>query len=207
MKERDRLWVLIVEDDAIIAEDLVNCIEDLGHITLGPAYSLSEAKRLFLKRSPDIALLDIHLERADDGIRLASWIQERFTIPLIFLTAYSDEKTIAKVKHVYPAQFLVKPFNMTQLKLAIEISANNFYHSDPDLEAMRRILRLNQRLHDPLTKREIDVLINVWRGMNNKQIAETLYVSQNTIKTHLKHIFIKTNASSRAEVVGKLHSI
>lgn len=199
------LKILVVEDDAIVAHDIVACLKELGHCPIGPAYDLKAAKKLMHENTVQIALLDINLEGRDDGILLSSWLKKEFFVPVIFLTAYSDDITLSKVKEVYPEHFLVKPFNQAQLKAALEITANNFYNTDPRHETSTKMLHFNQRIDNALTKREMDVLLLVCQGLSNQQIARNLFVSENTVKTHLKHIFAKTAASSRADLVGKLN--
>src|SRR5690606_6812629 len=120
-----------------------------------------------------------HLEGREDGIVLAAWIKEKFHLPVIFLTAFSDSFTLSKVKEVHPEHYLVKPFNQAQLKAAIEITANNFYNPNPLQEKHTKILRLNQKLSDSLTEREIDVLQMVDEGFSNQQISEKLFISEN----------------------------
>lgn len=205
MNKIRNLRILVVEDDAIVAQDIVDCLRELGHCPIGPAYDLLAAKELLCDNTVQIALLDIHLEGRDDGILLSSWIRQEYFIPVIFLTAYSDYVTLSKVKQVYPEHFLVKPFNPAQLKAAIEITANNFYNSDPQYEANIKALRLNQHVDNVLTKREIDVLLLICQGLSNLQISQALFVSENTVKTHLKNIFSKTASSSRTDLMGKLN--
>lgn len=199
------LKILVVEDDPIVAHDIVDCLKELGHCPVGPAYDLNAAKELMLGNTVQVALLDLHLEGCDDGVLLSSWIKKEFFIPVIFLTAYSDDITLSKVKGVYPEHYLVKPFNRAQLKAALEITANNFYNTDPRHETSAKTLHFNQRIDNALTKREMDVLLLVCQGLSNQQIAQKLFVSENTIKTHLKHIFTKTDASSRVDLIGKLN--
>lgn len=203
----EQLKILVVEDDAIVAEDIANCLVELGHLPIGPAYDIESAKNLALENTFQLALLDIQLEGREDGITLATWIKEKFHLPIIFLTASSDSFTLSKVKEIYPEHYLVKPFNNAQLKAAIEITANNFYNPNPLQEKHSRIFKLNQRLNDPLTEREIDVLLMVDEGFSNQQISEKLFISGNTVKTHLKNIFIKTASSSRTDLINKLNHI
>jgi len=201
----EQLKILVVEDDAIVAEDIANCLLELGHTPIGPAYDIEAARALAFENTFQLALLDIQLEGREDGIILANWIKEKFHLPIIFLTASSDNFTLSKVKEVHPEHYLVKPFNQAQLKAAIEITANNFYNPNPLQEKQGKIFKLNQKLSDPLTEREIDVLLMVDEGFSNQQISEKLFISENTVKTHLKNIFVKTASSSRTDLIYKLH--
>lgn len=205
MTNLSQLRILVVEDDAIVAQDIVDCLIELGHRPLGPAYAIETAKKLITEQNIDLALLDIHLEGHEDGILLSAWIKESYCMPVIFLSAYSDYITLSKVKQVYPEHFLVKPFNKPQLKAALEITANNFYNPDPDHQANTKATRLNQHVDNVLTKREMDVLLLLCRGLSNQQISENMCVSENTVKTHLKNLYTKTNSTSRTELIGKFN--
>lgn len=205
MNNLTQLEILVVEDDAIVAQDIVDCLLELGHSPVGPAYELAMAKRLIAQQTVHIALLDIHLETREDGIILSAWIKNEFCIPVIFLTAHSDYITLSKVKKVHPDHFLVKPFNKAQLKATIEITSNNFYNPNPRYDANAKAVLFNHRVDNVLTKREIDVLLLVCKGLSNQQISEMLFVSQNTVKTHLKNIFTKTDSTSRANLIGKFN--
>lgn len=201
----EQLKILVVEDDAIVAEDIANCLIDLGHIAIGPVYDIEAAKDLALENTIHLALLDIQLEGREDEIVLAIWLKEKFHLPIIFLTASSDSFTLSKVKEVHPEHYLVKPFNQAQLKAAIEITANNFYNPNPLQEKHAKIFKLNQKISDPLTERETEVLLMLEEGYSNLQISEKLFISENTVKTHLKNIFVKTDSSSRTDLINKLN--
>lgn len=199
--------ILVVEDDAIVADDIVNFLSDLNHHPIGPAFEVESAKLLCTENKIHLALLDIHLETREDGIELALWLRMNHPVPIIFLTAFSDPLTLEKVKKVHPEHYLVKPFNEAQLKAAIEIAMNNFYHPNFEYKIKNKIHLLNQKLPDSFTEREIEVLSLILEGLSNQEIAKRMFVSVNTIKTHLKNIFSKTNATSRMNLFRLLDDI
>lgn len=204
MKALNRKHILVVEDDALIAYDLVECLKELGLHPIGPAYDVEMAKAFIQDEEVHIALLDIHLDQAEDGIDLAVWIRENHQMPIVFLTGYCDSLTLSNVRHVFPDQFLVKPFNKSQLKASLAVALHNYYHPNPRFDNHGRVMLLNQSLDQALSPREMEILLLLCDGLSNQQIANTLFVSPNTVKTHLKNIFMKTNSSSRAELVSKL---
>ena len=203
----DRLKVLIVEDDAIVAEDLFYYLEELGHQPLGPAYSSEDAKDLAQENQPHIAMLDIHLSDTDSGIDLGAWFRENMPIPIIFLTAYADENTLAQAKKVHPEHYLLKPFNKLQLKVAVEIAGNNYYNPNTEQRKIQKLYKFSNQLTEPLSNREIDVLQLLEEGYPNRQIAAALFVSEHTVKSHLKNIFSKTDSQSRADLISKLNRL
>lgn len=199
--------ILVVEDDPIIANDLTYMLRELGYRVLGPAHTLSEGIECAGMTSPELALLDIHLEKADDGIRMAEWLRINKAVPIIFLTAYADELTISKAGKVHPDHYLVKPFREESLKAAIEIACSNFYHPDLEQQIHTKIQKFNATLTASLSNRELELLKFVNEGLSNKNLADRLSVSENTIKTHLKHIYSKAGVNSRNELIGALNNI
>lgn len=118
--------VLIVEDEALIAEEIAALLKDNGMETVAFAQNSDEALLLFEKTKPDVILMDIGIQGPVNGIELAGQIKQQSNVPIIFLTSFSDKKTIELAKAVKPHAYLTKPFNQTELPLAIEIAFNNY---------------------------------------------------------------------------------
>lgn len=119
----EKIHILIVEDDPIIAADLQDRLEEMGYQTLGPVAAGEEAPAFFNQpTSPDLVIMDIHLEGEWDGIETTRSILERHEVPVIFLTSNSDDATFSAAKQVKPQAFLSKPFRGRDLKHAIELA-------------------------------------------------------------------------------------
>lgn len=118
MKER----ILVVEDERIIACDIQSCLERSGYsVPAIAAYgedAIHEAEAIL----PDLILMDVMLKGEMSGIEAATCISQRFDIPIIYLTAYSDEKTLAQAKVSQPFGYILKPFEESQLLTTIEIA-------------------------------------------------------------------------------------
>ncbi len=114
--------ILIVEDEKIIALDLQRRLERFGFAVVGMAASGAEAIELAEEREPDIILMDIRLEGDMDGIEASKHIRARFAIPVIFLTAYTDERTLERAKEVEPFGYILKPFKERELYTTIDIA-------------------------------------------------------------------------------------
>ncbi len=114
--------ILIVEDEKIIALDLQRRLERFGYSVVGMASDGHEAVTLAKEREPDIILMDIMLAGAMDGIEAAGQIKARYGIPVIFLTAYTDEKTLERAKEVEPFGYILKPFKERELYTTIDIA-------------------------------------------------------------------------------------
>lgn len=114
--------ILIVEDERIIAIDLQRRLEKFGFIVCAIASTGQEAIKLAESHSPDIALMDIMLSGEIDGIDTAQIFKTKHQIPVIFLTAYSDEKTLERAKKAEPSGFILKPFKEKELYTTIDIA-------------------------------------------------------------------------------------
>jgi len=114
--------ILIVEDEKIIALDLQRRLERFGYSVVGMASDGAEAIALARERSPDIILMDIMLAGPMDGIEAAKQIRALLAIPVIFLTAYTDEKTLERAKEVEPFGYILKPFKERELYTTIDIA-------------------------------------------------------------------------------------
>ncbi|MBK8023301.1 MAG: response regulator [Chloroflexi bacterium] len=107
--------VLIVEDESIVALDLRITLRRLGYDVVGVAGSCEEAVNVAAQARPDLILMDIRLHGHMDGIQAAALIRSRYGIPVIFLTAQSDETTRKRAEAVSPAGIIMKPFSPADL--------------------------------------------------------------------------------------------
>ncbi len=114
--------ILIVEDERIVAEDIRKGLEKYGYSVCGIASSGKEALKKAEKTPPDMALVDIVLSGNMDGIETARQMHSRFNIPVVFLTAYDDEKTLTQAKMTEPYGYLLKPFKERELHSTIEMA-------------------------------------------------------------------------------------
>lgn len=117
------LKVLIVEDEAVIAQHLWLLLEDLGYEVVGRASKYSRAIELISSSEPDLVLLDIVLGGAKDGVDVAEHIRKEWPgLPFIFLTSHADPKTVERAKAAQPYGYLLKPFEREDLYASIEIA-------------------------------------------------------------------------------------
>jgi PAS domain S-box-containing protein len=114
--------ILVVEDEAIVAEDLEMAITTIGYEVVGCAASATDAVKKALELKPDLVLMDIVLRGKKSGIDASYEIKEKGDIPIIFLTAYSDIGLIERAKGIEPYAYLVKPFLERQLHASIEMA-------------------------------------------------------------------------------------
>jgi DNA-binding NarL/FixJ family response regulator len=202
-----KLRVLIVEDEPVIAENISMYLDNNDFEVSGIAYDSAEANEQLLNNTPDAAILDVNLESEEDGIDIANHINQKYRIPFLFLTSYSDKETLQRAKAVNPSGYIVKPFNEKTLLASLEIAISNYAtaknHDLPKLS----MDKINRHLLSVLSEREFELVQLVYDGLTNTQIAEKSFVSVNTVKTHLKNIHLKLDASARLEVIRKLREL
>lgn len=112
--------ILIVEDERIIALDLGNRLTSLGYTVIGTAASGKAALDAVLKYHPDIILMDVHLEDSMDGTQVAKLIHDGIGTPVIFLTAYAGDDTLARALDSLPFGYLVKPVDTRELHATLQ---------------------------------------------------------------------------------------
>jgi len=118
----EKAQILIVEDDAIVAMDIESRLQNLGFIVSGAVSSGENAIKRIAEHDPDLVLMDIVLKDEMDGIEAAEIIRSRFGTPVIFVTAYADEKRLKRAKLTTPFGFILKPFQDKDLKVTIEMA-------------------------------------------------------------------------------------
>ncbi|MUG93407.1 response regulator [Scytonema sp. UIC 10036] len=114
--------ILIVEDERIVAKDIAKRLQNLGYVVVAAVSSGEEAIEKAAETRPDLVLMDIRLKGKIDGIKASEHIRTEFNIPVIFLTAYADEKTLQRAKVTEPFGYIIKPFDERELYAAIEVA-------------------------------------------------------------------------------------
>lgn len=202
-----RVKVLIVEDEPVIAESIAMYLNDHDFEISGIAYDSEEAFDQLKTHTPDAVILDINLDSEQDGIDIASYINESLEIPFLFLTSYSDKATLDRAKTVKPSGYIVKPFNERTLQASLEIALSNHAAENNHHLPKLSIEKVNHHLLSPLSEREFELAQLMYEGCTNSQMADKLFISVNTIKTHLKNIYLKLDATSRLDVIYRLRDL
>ncbi len=114
--------VLVVEDERIIAKGIEKQLKGLGYAVAGTASTGADAIRLADERRPDLILMDVNLGGEPDGIGAAEAIRAARDVPVVFLTAHSDGETLDRAKRSGPFGYVLKPYEDTELKVAIELA-------------------------------------------------------------------------------------
>jgi len=146
--------ILIVEDEAIVANDIQMRLKKLGYIPCAIASSGEEAIQKAAKMQPNLVLMDIVLKGQMNGIEAAQEIRERFGIPVVYLTAYADEKTLTRAKVTEPLGYILKPFGEGELHSSIEIALYKHEVEKKLKESEERYRELVQNANSIILRRD-----------------------------------------------------
>ncbi|MDA0524192.1 response regulator [Methanococcoides alaskense] len=125
--------ILIVEDEKIVALGIKKMLKNLGYLVPSIASSGEEAISKAEITFPDLILMDIMLKGDMDGLEAADKIRKSFDVPVVFLTAYSDDKILERAKRTKPYGYIIKPFEENSLHMTIELALRN-YREEKELE-------------------------------------------------------------------------
>jgi PAS domain S-box-containing protein len=160
---------LVVEDEAIVARDIQATLGDLGYEVQDTASSCEEAIVSATARCPDLVLMDIRIQGQRDGIETAEMLRRRFRVPVVFLTAYADDKTVERAKKAQPYGYLVKPIKSNELRSAVEVALHR-HEMDTRLRERERWFSTTLRsIGDAVISTDLDARVTF---MNT--VAETL---------------------------------
>lgn len=199
--------ILIVEDEPIIAKNIAVYLNNSDFMVSSIAYDDEEALFQLKHHTPDAVILDINLDSERDGIEIAEYINKHSPVPFLFLTSYADKDTLERAKKVEPWGYIVKPFNEKTLLASLEMAISNYAQRSNIQIPQISFEKINRHLLSPLSEREFEVLQLIYKGQTNHQIAETLFLSINTIKVHIKNSYLKLDASSRSTVIARLREL
>jgi PAS domain S-box-containing protein len=114
--------ILVVEDESIVALDVSIKLEDMGYRVCGCVPSGEEAIAEVERARPDLVLMDVKLQGTMDGIEAVERIRAGFNTPVVYLTAYADKLTVARARETGPLGYVLKPFEVAELRAAIEVA-------------------------------------------------------------------------------------
>ncbi len=151
--------VLVIEDEKIVSMDIQMSLKKLGYNIIGAADTGEKAIELALELKPDIILMDIMLKGEMTGIQAAEAIKKEMYVPIVYLTAYTDENTLAKAKLTEPNGYLIKPFKEINVKTTLEMA-------------------LYKHTKDAEVKKERDLLYSIAEG--SKSETDHIFVKSNS---------------------------
>lgn len=185
--------VLIVEDELITAGSIQELLLDEEYWVIGIAKDAETALQLCSEAAepPAVVICDINIRGNILGTELAARLKELYHCEIIFLTAYSDSRTLEKAFASDPVMYVVKPYTDTQLLVALQMAFHRMYAKE----------KAKKQQPIELTSREREIAALVARGCTSRQIARQLFISEETVKTHRRRMLQKNNLSSFTQLV------
>ncbi|BAD57084.1 putative two-component system response regulator [Nocardia farcinica IFM 10152] len=200
-----RLRIVLIDDHAIVRQGLRFILdrEQDMHV-VGEASSAAEAMTVVAQQHPDIVLLDLKLSTGSDieGLEVCSELTRRFPqAGVLVLTTFLDDALVLEAIHRGAKGYVLKDVDTTALVSSIRAVARDESAFDPrSASVMMRTIRTAPE-EPTLTDRETKVLELLARGMSNREIGGRLYISETTVKFHVRNIMRKLSASTRAGAV------
>ncbi len=178
--------ILIVEDEPIIAMELSHRLKRSGYDVIGTSASGVDAIKKSAEFNPDLILMDIHIPGKMDGIETVEIIHSTQDIPVIYLTAFSDEKTFERAKLTQPHGFLIKPFEQRELESTIEVALLNWSKGKKERENEQWLDATLKNINDGIITTDTTGIINY----ANRAAEEILLRKKVTlIGNYIKDIF------------------
>jgi PAS domain S-box-containing protein len=118
----EKARIIVIEDDVVIAVEIEQSLQLMGHDVVARAYNGEDSIRLAKQHKPDIMIMDIRLQGDMDGIQAAHIIRERFNIPIVFLAAHLDQERIEQSKLTLPFGYILKPVQQRDIRVTIEMA-------------------------------------------------------------------------------------
>lgn len=199
------LRIVLVDDHAIVRHGLKSILERESDLeVVGEASTAAEAAAVVERTRPQIVLLDLKLSTAADteGLELCAGLTRRHPdLAVLVLTTFLDDSLVVEAIQHGARGYVVKDVDTTELLRSIRAVARNESAFDSHAAAaMVRSMRV-QPERPKFTERELKVLRLLAHGLSNREIGAELYISETTVKFHVRNIMRKMDVGSRAEVV------
>ncbi|MCX6067211.1 MAG: response regulator transcription factor [Chloroflexi bacterium] len=202
-----RIRLVVVDDHSLFRRGLISLLEEMTEfLVVGEASSGQEALPVIENSRPDIILLDINMPNMD-GIQTLSAIRKtRPEQKVLMLTISQNDDDLIGAIVAGANGYLLKNTEPEILRNTIsQVSTGNSVLSPEITEKVLQAVRRSQsdRNRGLLSEREVEVLKCLARGQTTAQIANGLFISENTVKTHIRHILEKMEVNNRAEAVAR----
>ncbi len=206
----DPIRIVIVDDHRIVREGLRAMLDGVRELEIvGEAEDLDRALVVIAQTRPDVVLLDLRLQRSS-GLDACRTITERHPeVHVVFLTVYEDEQYIFEALRAGARGYMLKKATPEDIVRILQAVMSGEVVVDPALggRIALRAAALRAGKSWPgaelgLTQREGEVLAHLVRGLDNREIGQALFISEDTVKTHVKAILRKLGARDRAQAVA-----
>ena len=191
--------ILVVEDDGIIAEDISSSLGRLGYRDIAIAHSGESAIGCAIERRPDLVLMDIKLKGKMDGIEAAHQIRDRFQVPVVYLTAHADDKTVERAKVTEPFGYLLKPYEAHELRTTIEMALHKGHMEERRRQKERLLLSTLRDMGDGVIATDANGLVTF---INPAAEQMTEFTAEEALGKSVDDVFRVVHAQTGTPVVS-----
>jgi DNA-binding NarL/FixJ family response regulator len=198
------LRIIVADDQASVREGLALMLDLLPDIeVVGAAADGQQALDLVAAQKPDAILLDLHMPVLDGIETTRRLAAEHPEVAIVVLTTYADDNSILETLRAGARSYLTKDADRMDIARTLHAAVAGLSVLDPQVQATLLAAttpsppQQPQTLPDGLTRREAEILTLIARGKTNGEIAGELFLSNNTVKTHINRIFAKTGSRDR----------
>jgi two-component system NarL family response regulator len=201
MNEPHIIRVVIADDHPVVLQGLTAILKSAKDIkVVGEATDGDQTCELYDQLSPDVLMLDLRMP-TKDGLEVVAELMSRPRVPkprIIVMSTYRSEEDIRRALAAGAKGYLVKGASPQQIREAVRRVAEGEVFLPPTIAA-----KLAESMsHPELSKRELEVLQYIANGRSNKEIGTILYISENTVRGHVKSILAKLDAMGRTEAIA-----
>lgn len=194
--------VVIIDDHVMVREGIKQLLEIDGDIlVVGEAGDGEEGIKLLENMKPDVVLLDINMPKMN-GLEVLEELKKRgLSHKVLILTIHNEVEYLVKAVDIGVDGYVLKDSELAVLKKAIFTIHEGNSYIQPSLTPLLKdkLEQMKEAKEEGLTKRELEVLKLIARGMYNKEIADELVISEKTVKNHISNIFRKIDVSDRTQ--------
>ncbi|MDQ2934222.1 MAG: response regulator transcription factor [Chloroflexota bacterium] len=194
---------MLVDDHAVVRRGLRGFLELLDDIeVVGEAEDGAQAVALAGRARPDVVLMDLLMPNMDGLEAITAIKQAQPEVEIVAVTSFIEEEKVTSALEAGASGYLLKDAEADEVEAAIRAAHAGEVHLDPAvarLLAQRMRARRDERLVEPLTQREREVLAQLAKGASNKEIAYDLSITERTARTHVSNILGKLGLASRTQ--------
>lgn len=199
--------IYIADDHTLVANGFASILKSLGYDDVIVFTSGKELYAACLGKRPDLIFLDIHMTNWDGITTLKELRRNSFRMPIIILSMLAEKKIIENSIDEGANAYLHKSSNQDEIEDAISAVVNNNIYISKKLIDARKESHLpevpdNFKLEDPITDREMEILMLLCDGLDITDIASKLFISERTVETHKKHLMQKFNAKAVSKMIA-----